>query len=124
MAATVAGILVAGALGAWARYLVGLALRRRSPGFPWGTLCINVSGCVLIATLAALAERLPGIQPSLWQDAGTGFIGAYTTFSTFAVETLQLARTRPWIAGLYVVASTAAGLVAIVLGHRIGRSWI
>lgn len=116
----VLGVMAAGALGAWARYLVGLGLQRRSVDFPWGTLCINTSGCVLIAIIGAEATRLPGLAPFLRQDAATGFIGAYTTFSTFAVETLQIARTRPLSAALYVVGSTAAGLGAIVLGRWLG----
>lgn len=120
MPAAVVGVMAAGALGAWARYLVGLAMQRLSVAFPWGTLCINVTGCVLIAAVAAVAGRAPGWAPLLDKDVATGFIGAYTTFSTFTVETLQLARTRPGAAALYAAGSIAAGAGGIALGRWLG----
>ena len=115
--ATVFGVMAAGALGAWARFLAGLAMQRLSTAFPWGTLCINVSGCALIAGTAGLAERMPGLAPFLDRDVATGFIGAFTTFSTFTVETLQLLRTRPWAAALYAAGSISAGAGGIALGR-------
>ncbi len=118
--ATVFGVMAAGALGAWTRYLVGLAMQRPSAAFPWSTLCINLSGCVLIAIAAGLAGRMPGLAPFLEKDVATGFIGAYTTFSTFTVETLQLARARPGAAALYAAGSIAAGAGGIALGRWIG----
>lgn len=114
------GVMAGGALGAWARYLVGLGLQRISLDFPWGTFCINVTGCLFIAAVAALASRSPGAAPFLERDVSTGFIGAYTTFSTFTVETLQLARTRPALALLYAAGSIAVGAAAIPLGRLIG----
>ena len=117
---TVWGVMAGGALGAWARYLAGLALSRVSLDFPLGTFCINVTGCVLIAAVTALAGRFPVGAPFLRLDVSTGFIGAYTTFSTFTVETLQLARTRPATALLYAAGSIAAGAGAIPLGRLLG----
>ena len=113
---TILGIGVAGALGAWARYLVGLGLRRVSADFPWATLIINVSGCFLIAFVAGLAGRWVPLAPVLRNEVTDGFIGAYTTFSTFTVETLLVAEEEPALAAVYVGASLVAGLLAIVLG--------
>ena len=117
---TAAAIGAAGALGAWTRYLVGLALARRSMAFPWGTLLINVSGCVLIALVGAVAARVPAWAAVLRTDAETGFVGAYTTFSTFSIEALLLWETRPGRALLYMGSSVAAGLAGIAAGAWLG----
>lgn len=106
----------AGALGAWARYLVGLAMQRRSLDFPFGTLTVNVVGCLLLATAAGIAERSAAWAPAVHGPVSTGFIGAFTTFSTFTVEALALARAQPWRAATYVAGSLAAGLGAVALG--------
>ena len=89
-------VAVGGALGAAARYLLDrtIALRQAGP-FPLGTLVINVSGSVALGLLLGLAaaHRLPdGVVT--W--AGTGFLGAYTTFSTFTFETLRLLEDGAW----------------------------
>jgi CrcB protein len=112
----VAAIGAAGALGAWARYLTGLALQRRSLDFPWATFAVNVVGCLLIALALGAATRLPVWSPALREVVATGFVGAFTTFSTFTVETLSLARTAPLRAAAYVGASMAAGLCGIAAG--------
>ena len=117
---TVAAVGLAGALGAWVRYLVGLALARRSTSFPWGTLLINVSGCVLIALVGAVATRVPGWAMVLRTDVETGFVGAYTTFSTFSFEGLQLWETQPARALLYLLGSVAAGLAGVAAGAWLG----
>ncbi len=110
------GVLGAGALGAWSRYLLGLALRRHSVEFPWGTLAINVLGCILVALAGSLAAAVPAWGPFIVRDVMIGFIGAFTTFSTFTVETLLLLEQAPLAAGLYVAGSTLAGLLAVGFG--------
>ncbi len=90
--------------------------------FPWATLVANLSGSLAIGVLVALLlERYP---PSLYARAfiGTGFLGAYTTLSTFAVETDLLVKVgHAGAAGAYVVVSLAGGLAAAALGLAIGR---
>jgi CrcB protein len=85
-------IAVAGSAGALSRYqLEGLVSRNVRGAFPWGTLVVNVSGCFVLGLLfTVLTERfLP--HPDLRAALTVGFLGAYTTFSTFAFETVRLA---------------------------------
>jgi len=89
-AAVVAGVVVAGAIGAPARYLLDGAVRRHfDDPLPWGTLVVNATGSLLLGLLtgAALYHGFPD-TPRIW--LGTGFCGAYTTFSTFTVDTVLL----------------------------------
>lgn len=117
---SVAGVALFGAAGALSRYGLGRALQSWSAEFPWGTLIVNVSGAVAIALVAALALRAGALAPFLRLDVMTGFIGAYTTFSTFTLETVLLAQSAPLRAGFYLVGSTAAGLGAVWLGGALG----
>lgn len=112
----VLGVALAGALGALARYGLGRALQGLSLEFPWGTFVINVSGCLLIAAVGGLALRDSPLAPFLRLDVMTGFIGAFTTFSTFNLETVMLAQASPRRAALYLLGSTAAGFAAVWLG--------
>jgi len=89
-AATWAGLVVAGAIGAPARYLLDSRIQGRAQSaFPWGTLLVNASGSLVLGLItgAALYHAFPA-APKVW--LGTGFCGAYTTFSTFTFETLRL----------------------------------
>ncbi len=84
------GLLIAGSVGAPARYLLDGFVQERTEGaFPWGTFVINVSGSLLLGLItgAALYHAFPS-TPKIW--LGTGFCGAYTTFSTFTFETIRL----------------------------------
>jgi CrcB protein len=82
--------VVAGAVGAVARYELDRAVADRSRGvFPWGTLVINVSGSLLLGVITGLALH-HGLSASDKIVVGTGFCGAYTTFSTFSFETVRL----------------------------------
>lgn len=111
---------MAGAAGALARYALGRVLRGWSTAFPWGTFIVNASGALAIGMVGAVADRAGMLAPFLRLDVMTGFIGAYTTFSTLTLETVMLAETAPLAAGLYVVGSTAAGLVAVWVGALVG----
>jgi fluoride exporter len=115
---------VAGFAGAISRYAVeGWVSARTKAAFPWGTLVVNVSGCFLLGfVFALLTERfLP--HPTLRTALTVGFLGAYTTFSTFAFESVRLAEDGAWlIAAANLAASLAAGLVAVYAGMRLGRA--
>ena len=115
---------IAGFAGAVSRYAVeGWVSNRFRGAFPWGTFVVNASGCFLLGfVFTVLTERfLP--HPTLRAALTIGFIGAYTTFSTFAFETLRLAEDgAKLIAVSNVIASVGLGLVAVYAGMRLGRA--
>jgi CrcB protein len=105
-------------LGANARYLTGLwAAERFGPNFPYGTLLVNVSGSFVLGFLiAALQGRLP-LPSDLRFFLGVGFLGAFTTFSSFTVETLILLREGSVGLGVAnLLINNCAGLAAALLG--------
>jgi CrcB protein len=106
-----------GALGALARWAIAEALPGSPGGWPWATLLVNLTGCLLLgALLAALAARSP--EPS-WARPflGIGVLGGYTTYSTFAVEVVDLVdRGATVLAAGYALLSVAGGVAAVVLG--------
>lgn len=113
-------------LGANARYLTGVwAAERFGAGFPYGTLLVNASGSLVLGFLiAALEGRLP-LPSDLRFFLGVGFLGAFTTFSSFTVETLLLLRTSGaglGIANLFInnFAGLAAALLGFWLASRLG----
>lgn len=119
----VLAVAIGGAAGALSRYGVDRAIEARSSSaFPWATLAINVSGCLLVGFLiAAVVDRHDAPQ---WVRAGlvVGFCGGYTTFSTFAQETLDLVEGRELaLAVANVTASVAVGMLAVLVGARLGR---
>lgn len=112
-----------GSLGAIARYGIGLALTRRlGPGFPWATFVINVTGCFAIALFLTFAgERMP-VREGWRHFFPIGFVGGFTTFSSYAWEVVQLAEAGAWGRALaYALGSTAAGVAAVVLAMWIVR---
>ena len=115
---------VAGFFGAIARYALGGFISERVGGaFPWETFVINVSGCFALGFIfTLLTERfLP--HPTLRIALTVGFLGAYTTFSTFAFETMRLAEDGAVLfAALNVFASVGAGLLAVYAGTWAGRT--
>lgn len=120
-------LLIAGAggfLGTVARYLVGLwAGQKWGRSFPLGTFCVNISGSFLIGLLMTLlAERL--FADPRWRIfLVIGFLGGYTTFSSFEYETGRLLADAEWlIASANVVFSVLFGLIAVKLGEIIARS--
>jgi len=99
----------------WATDQWGLA-------FPYGTFLVNVSGCFVIGLFLALIGSRVDVDP-LWRlFFATGFLGGYTTFSSYAWETLVLADAGAWArAGAYVLGSNAVGLLGVWLGSTIAR---
>jgi fluoride exporter len=111
------GVLVAGGIGAVLRFLVdGAVARRAARSFPFGTLTVNITGAALLGLIGSLALSR---HAALLAD--TAFIGSYTTFSTWMLETQRLGEERQ-IRGAVanVVASIVLGIAAALLGQWIG----
>lgn len=89
---TIAALLVAGAVGSWARYEVaGWVQRRSRSGRPLGTVVVNLGGTLALALLV-VAEAAGAVSDRWVVVVGTGFLGAFTTFSTWMVESVHLGR--------------------------------
>lgn len=119
-------IFIGGGLGTLARFAAsGLVARLVGETFPWGTIVVNVSGSFLIgvvATLAAPDGRL-FLSPETRQFILLGLFGGYTTFSSFSLQTLTLARDGEWLqAGANVLLSVALCLVAVWLGYLLATN--
>jgi CrcB protein len=116
-------VVLGSVLGGTARYFIsGFVARRVGETFPWGTLFINVSGAFLIGILGALAEHDNSLfaSPSPWLFAVTGFLGCYTTVSSFSLQTLSLARDgESSRAAAYVGLSVVLCLGAVALGFTL-----
>ncbi len=116
------GIAVGGALGALARYGVDEWVGRRAGAFPWGILVVNVTGAFLIGFVtAALGPQFESgwVRPLLV----TGFLGAYTTFSTLSLDTYRLLDRGELDQALANVLGTVVlGLLAVWAGLRVGHS--
>ena len=117
-------VLAGGAVGSLARYLASTAIMSRFTGrFPLGTVIVNVTGCFLIgAMMTALTHRTPA-NPNLRLLLVVGFLGGYTTFSSFEWETFVAARDgNPWLGLVNVLASVTLGYLAVWLGAMsVGR---
>ncbi|NAW51170.1 fluoride efflux transporter CrcB [Elizabethkingia argentiflava] len=107
-----------GGIGSILRYLVSLYFSKSSLGaFPWGTFMVNVLGCFMIGVLLGLFERYQCLNPDFKYLFVTGFCGGFTTFSTFAAESLDLFHSENLlIASIYIAASVFMGLLAVWAG--------
>lgn len=116
-------VALGGALGAVARYQLSLWVHARWPSaFPTGTLVVNMLGCLLLGILAGTLDTRWAGSPQVRLFLGVGLLGAFTTFSTFELETLlAIERGHAGVALSYVAASVIVGLAAVWLGLRIGR---
>jgi fluoride exporter len=111
-------VSLGGILGANARYLVTLYVTERlGTAFPYGTLIINVTGSLVIGFFLTLATERLSLDP-LWRlFFATGFLGAYTTFSSYTFEAAQLIRDGSYgLALVYLFGSVLAGMVGVFLG--------
>lgn len=110
-------IALGGALGALARYgLAGWVQDGTAGTFPWGTLVVNVLGCFLLG-FAFRTLQLSALPPALRGAITVGFLGAFTTFSTFSLEAVGLIQEERWARAIgYVGGSVALGLAALVVG--------
>lgn len=117
-------VALGGSLGALARYGVATAVTKRvGPGFPYATLLINITGCAIIGFfLAAVNGRWSGINAGWTYLVPIGFVGAYTTFSTYEYEMANLVENGAWTKlGVYFVLSNVVGFAAVVSGIWFGR---
>ena len=124
MVPTAIGIAIAGALGALARYgMDGVVSTRQTGAFPWGTFVVNVTGTFLLVLLFTLLTERMTVDPWLRASITVGFLGAYTTFSTFSLESYRLVSDGAVaLAVANTLGSLAAGLGAVYLGVVAGRS--
>ncbi len=116
-------IMLGGALGTGARFWAsGLVAERMGETFPLGTLFVNVTGSFIIGFFATMTD--PGgaflVSPRVRQFVMIGILGGYTTFSSFSLQTLELARDGDWLrAGLNSVLSLVCCLIAVWLGRSV-----
>jgi CrcB protein len=120
----IALVWLGGSVGSVARYLVGLALvAAAGPSFPYGTLTVNVTGAFAAGLLLGVGD-VRGVLDSTRLLLLTGFLGGYTTFSAFAVETVRLLEQQGWPAVTgNVAANLALGLGAAAVGLAVGRAY-
>jgi len=120
---TLAYVALGGALGALARYgISGWVYDRMGESFPWGTLMVNLVGCLVLGVAVRwlqVTSVAPGVRPFLM----IGLLGAFTTFSTFSYETVALLQEGQWLrASLYVGGSVALGLIAMLAGMALATA--
>ena len=114
-------VALGGAAGCVARYATALAFFRpgEPPAFPWATLVANLLGCLLIGYLnGVLADRRPELRVLLM----VGFLGGYTTFSTFSLETASYLRGGMYLRAVaYLILSNAIGIALVFAGDAVAR---
>jgi len=117
-------VMIGGALGAGARYLVGGAfLRAVGPGFPWGTLAVNLIGGLLMGVLVGVLARTVNGGEQARLLLGVGVLGGFTTFSAFGLETWQMIERGQMGIGFAYVAASVIGAVALTgVGLMLARS--
>ena len=109
--------MLGGALGALCRHLVGVLVQGTlATGFPLSTLLVNVTGSFLLSLL--FHANTSGLSPTVQLAIGTGFLGSFTTFSTFELDSYKLVQEEQWgWAGAYLLGNLLLGFAAIVLGR-------
>ena len=125
LGAVVAVVAVGGVLGAEARYGLATALPHTPGAWPWSTLLANVSGCLLIGVLMVLVTERYAAHPLLRPLLGVGVLGGYTTFSTYAVDTVTAVDVgRAGVALLYVAVTPLLALAAAAAGIAVTRALV
>ena len=122
---TIRNIIAVGAgsfIGGIVRYLVSLAMKSISKGFPWATLLVNLLGCLIIGLLWGFLSRNAYESTSWGLFLTVGLCGGFTTFSTFSKEALTMLQTgQIWGFASYIALSILAGIALVALGYYIGR---
>ena len=116
-------IAAGGALGSIARYWIGSEVgSRMGVKFPYGTMIVNITACVAIGFSMSFFSRRADLSPAWRYFIPIGFIGAYSTFSTYEWETLSTLRSGAFfLAALYAVGSLILGLAAVWAGSMLGE---
>jgi len=114
-------LALAGAAGTLLRAgCTTVAIRLAGTGFPWGTLAVNAAGSLAFGVLAGLARSRGLLAPAQESILLVGLLGGFTTYSSFAFQTVELfAAGRPVAAAAYVLATNAAALAAVWAGLRL-----
>ena len=112
-------------IGGAMRYLLSTLMKSVcGQGFPWGTLMVNLLGCFLFGMLFAVFGKSNATDNTLYLLLTTGICGGFTTFSTFANESVQmLQQGNTWGFVGYVATSIVAGLALIALGYGVAKAW-
>lgn len=114
-------VAVGGAVGTWGRAGLAQMIGREPGGWPWATLLVNLVGAFVLALMLEILGRFRRGHLALRLALGTGVMGGFTTYSAFAVETVDLLRTdQQVLAVVYVAISIIGGLMAALLGLRLG----
>ncbi len=116
-------IFIGGGLGAVSRHLSGMAVMRASgPGFPWGTMVVNIIGSFVMGCLIAWLARRSSGDADLRLLLATGFLGGFTTFSAFSLDAVTLyERGALTAAAAYVIASVTVSILALFGGLWLAR---
>ncbi len=117
-------LLLAGGLGTLARYSLGGVVQRAygGGGFPWGTVAVNILGCFLFGVIWSMAEERLVISGEVRTIILVGFMGAFTTFSTFIFETGQFIRDAQWFLAMgNLLLQSVSGIIVLFLGLAAGR---
>lgn len=117
-------VIFGGAIGAALRYEVGrIALHRLDPGFPWGTLIVNLLGGLLMGVLAGYMFARTPLDQALWMFVGVGLLGGFTTFSAFSFDLFaMLEQGRLWTAAAYAGGSVVGALGLLFVGYWLARA--
>jgi CrcB protein len=116
---------IGGMFGSIARYVTSISVDAKlNSVFPYGTFVVNILGSLILGLIIGWVNVRGGSSQSMKLLLATGFCGGFTTFSTFALENVNLLNDRVGIAVIYIVASLIAGILAVVLGLWISRSVI
>lgn len=121
---TLAYVALGGALGALARYgISGWVYDRLGENFPWGTLVVNLVGCLALGLVIRWIQ-VSAVAPEVRPFLTIGVLGAFTTFSTFSYETVALLQEGQWLrAGLYMGGSVVLGLIAMLAGMALATAF-
>ena len=117
-------IAAGSALGGVSRYLISriIQININSP-FPWGTLAVNLAGCLILGIIYGLLDRNFHLSEGLKLFITVGFCGGFTTLSTFVGESFNLTNVThdPWLSLIYIIATVAGGLLLLMGGFYISR---
>ena len=112
-------VILGGGLGSLGRYIIGTQLNQ-SPGFPFGTFCVNITGSFFLALLIVL-QNANVISSNWFALFGTGFLGAFTTMSTFGTEAISYNEGVFSFDILYFAITISGVVLGVILGYLVGK---